>query len=174
LAVNRPIQFVIPVAPTLDAEEVERMVGEFDLGAAAVHTIAHATHEALHYSDVAVVASGTATVEAALHERPMVVVYRVSTLTWLVGRMLVTVPHYSMVNLLAGKPLVAELMQGNCTGTNVATQVQYLLDHPEARATMVNELRALRARLGPGGAIAKAAEAIVRTLSSEGATLPSP
>ena len=173
LAVNRHIQFVIPVAPTLDAEKLERMVSGFDLGGAPVRTIAHATHEALHYSDVAVVASGTATVEAALHERPMVVVYRVSPLTWLVGRLLVKVPHYSMVNLLAGKPLVVELMQSNFSGENVAAQVQYLLDYPEARATMVNELRALRTRLGPGGAIAKAAEAIVRTISSEGAALPS-
>ena len=89
----------------------------------------------LRHADVAVVASGTATLEAALRERPMVVVYRVSPLTWLVGKLLVDVPYYSMVNLLAGKRVVTELMQNDFTGPKVAAQVEYLLDHPEARAT---------------------------------------
>jgi lipid-A-disaccharide synthase len=172
LTLDRQVQFVIPIAATLDSTWVDSMVKGFAAGRAAIHTVAHATHDTLHYSDVAVVASGTATVEAALHERPMVVVYRVSPLTWLVGKLLVDVPHYSMVNLLAGKPLVEELMQSNFTAANVAAHVQYLLDHPAARDTMARELGALRTRLGPGGAIARAADAIISMLESGGATLP--
>jgi lipid-A-disaccharide synthase len=102
----------------------------------------------------------------------MVVVYRVSPLSWLVGKLLVDVPHYSMVNLLAGKRLVTELMQSNFTGPKVAAQVQYLLDHPEARATMVDELRQLRARLGSGGAIGRAADAVVGLCRERGTPAP--
>jgi lipid-A-disaccharide synthase len=170
LAASRRIQFVLPLAPTLDTAWMESLIRKRDWGRARVRVIAHSTQDALEHADVAVVASGTATVEAALHARPMVVVYRVSALSWLVGRLLVDVPYYSMVNLLAGKPLVTELMQSNFTGENVTAQLQYLLDHGDARDRMANELRSLRTRLGPGGAIGRAAEVITRVL--RGATCP--
>lgn len=168
LALNRRLQFVIPIAPTLESAWVESSILESYVGRAPMRTVAHATSEALAHSDVAVVASGTATLEAALHVRPMVVVYRVLPLTWLVGKFLVKVPYYSMVNLLAGRRLVQELMQSEFNAPNLARQVEYLLDHPEARATMVEELRALRARLGPGGAAGRAAEAVIRILGGAG------
>jgi lipid-A-disaccharide synthase len=120
---------------------------------------------------VAVVASGTATIEAALRERPMVVVYRVSPLTWIIGKFLVNVPFYSMVNLLAGKRVVPELIQQDFSAPKLASQLEYLLDHSEARERMVGELRSVKARLGPGGAIARAAEAVFGVLQGEGATL---
>jgi lipid-A-disaccharide synthase len=172
LAAKRRIQFVLPIAPTLDAGWMETTMRKYDPGQASIRTVAHATQDALEHTDIAVVASGTATLEAALHERPMVVVYRVSPLTWLVGKLLVEVPYYSIVNLLAAKPLVAELMQSRFNAQNVCSQVEYLLDHPEARVNMARELRALRARLGPGGAIARAGDAVVNVYNSRGATIP--
>jgi lipid-A-disaccharide synthase len=165
LAAHRRLQFVLPVAPPLDLEWVEWSARKCYVGRAPVRALTHATSDTLEHVDVAVVASGTATLEAALHARPMVVVYRVSALTWLFGQLLVKVPHYSMVNLLAGKRLVTELMQSEFTAQNVATQVEYLLDHPEARAQMAQELRALRARLGPSGAAGRAAEAVLHILT---------
>jgi lipid-A-disaccharide synthase len=170
LAGRRKIQFVIPVAATLRAEWMEALIQRHGSGAAAIRTVAGVTHDVLEHADVAVVASGTATVEAALHARPMVVVYRVSPLTWIFGKLLVRVPHYSMVNLLAGKALVKELMQSDFTAQKVAAEVEYLLDHPEARATMAEGLRAVRARLGSGGAINKAAKAISNVYNAMGAT----
>jgi lipid-A-disaccharide synthase len=130
----------------------------------------HATYDALQHSEVAVVASGTATLEAALRERPMVVVYRVSPFTWLVGKLLVDVPFYSIVNILAKKEIVPELMQDDFNAGNVAARVEYLLEHPEARAEMIQAFRALRPRLGPGGAIERAADAVVGVLPPSGAT----
>jgi lipid-A-disaccharide synthase len=161
LSVTRKVQFVIALAPTLDADAVEKASRENYAGRGNVRTATHATCDALEYSDAAVVASGTATVEAALRERPMVVVYRVSPLTWLLGKLLVDVPFYSMVNILAGKQVVPELMQSDFTAGNVAGRVQYLLEHPQAREEMSKELRALKCRLGPGGAIERAADAVV-------------
>lgn len=170
LAGRRKIQFVLPVAATLRPEWMESLIQRHGSGTVAIRTVAGLTHDVLEHADVAVVASGTATVEAALHVRPMVVVYRVSSFTWIFGKLLVSVPHYSMVNLLAGRALVKELMQSDFTGQKVAAEVEYLLDHAEARATMGDGLRAVRARLGAGGAIGRAAEAISNVYNTMGAT----
>jgi lipid-A-disaccharide synthase len=171
MTVSRDLQFVVAVAPTLDREWMEARLAEGYIGRATVRTVTHATHDALQHCDVAVVASGTATIEAALRERPMVVVYRVSPLTWLIGKLLVDVPFYSMVNLLAGKPVVPELIQHDFSAPNLASQLEYLLDHAEAQAKMVEELRSVKARLGPGGAISRATEAVLGVLRGGGATL---
>ncbi len=166
LAANRQLQFVIAAAPTIDPVWLEATVRRFRLGDAKVHTAIQATSETMQYSEVAVVASGTATLEAALRERPMVVVYRVSAITWLVGRLLVKVPYYCIVNILAKKELVPELMQYDFTAANVAARVEYLLDHPEAREEMIRGFQALKLRLGRGGAIERAADAMVGVLQS--------
>jgi len=174
LTISRRLQFVVAVAPTLDPGWLERALLECYVGRATVRTATYATYDALQHSEVAIVASGTATLEAALRERPMVVVYRVSPLTWLMGKFLVDVPFYSMVNILAGKPIVRELMQSDFTASNLTAQVEYLLDHPEARQEMVNEFRALRPRLGPGGAAGRAADAVVALLRPSETTLKTP
>jgi lipid-A-disaccharide synthase len=160
LSLTRAIQFVVAIAPTLDPLWLEAKVAESYVGRARVSTVEHSTFDVLKYSDVAIVASGTATLEAALAERPMVVVYRVSPLTWMIGKLMVDVPYYSMVNLLAQRAVVPELMQSDLNAQKLATEVEYLLEHPGARAEMAEELRALRLRLGPGGAIERAAEAV--------------
>jgi lipid-A-disaccharide synthase len=170
LAAHREIQFVLPLAPTLNSDWMESLIRKERIGSVRLQVIPRSTHDALEHTDVAVVASGTATLEAALHARPMVVVYRVAPLSWLVGRLLVDVPYYSMVNLLAGKPLVTELMQSRFTAQKVVEELQYLFDHPEARDRMARELRALRARLGPGGAIERAAEVVAKEYHARGTT----
>jgi lipid-A-disaccharide synthase len=166
LAANRQIQFVVAVAPTIDQHWLETTLLGGYVGGATVRMAVHATYDAMQHSEVAVVASGTATLEAALRERPMVVVYRVSALTWLVGRLLVKVPYYSMVNILAEKELVPELIQDDFTAANVAARVEYLLNHPEAREEMVRGFQALKPRLGREGAFERAAEAMVEVLQS--------
>lgn len=166
LTFRRKLQFVVAVAPSIDPRWLETTLLECYVGRVTVRTAVHATYDALQHSDVAVVASGTATLEAALRERPMVVVYRVSALTWLVGKLLVKVPYYSMVNILAKKELVPELMQNDFNAANVAGRVEYLLDHPEIRKEMVQGFQALKPRLGRGGAIERAADAMVEVLQS--------
>jgi lipid-A-disaccharide synthase len=171
LALNRQIQFVLAVAPSLDLHWVEETLPACYVGRAILRVVTQATSDALQHSDVAVVASGTATLEAALRERPMVVVYRVAPFTWLLGKFLVKVPFYCMVNILAGKPVVPELMQSNFTASNLAARVEYLLGHPEALDDMVREFRALRPRLGRGGAIQRAADAVIGVLEPLETTL---
>jgi lipid-A-disaccharide synthase len=166
LALTHKVQFVVAVAPTLDTRWLEKALRERYAGRATVRSVTGATYDALEHCEVAVVASGTATLEAALRQRAMVVVYRVSPLTWLLGSVLADVPFYSMVNILAGKLLVPELIQRDFTAAKVAAAVQYLLDHPQARQEMAQELRALKDRLGPGGAVGRAADAVVEVFES--------
>jgi lipid-A-disaccharide synthase len=164
LSEDRKIQFVLAVSPSLDAERVKREWLGTGAAPAALRVLSGVTHDALHHADLALVASGTATLEAALLERPMVVVYRVSPLTWQFGRFLVNVPFYCMVNLLAGRQVVPELIQDAFTARGVAAEAQRLLDQPQARAEMLQGLREVKARLGPGGAIPRAAQAILEAL----------
>ena len=147
------------------------MVAQCYVGRASVRTLTQATYDALRHSDLGVVASGTATVEAAMRQLPMIVVYRVSPVSWFFGKFMVKVPFYSMVNLLAGKPIVPELIQKDFTGPNLASRVEYLLDHAEARKEMVKGLRELIPRFGAAGAIQRAAAAVVRLLERPQASL---
>jgi lipid-A-disaccharide synthase len=165
---ERGIQFVLALAPALDAERLEtKMLAEY-AGKATVRAVTHATYDALEHSDVAVVASGTATVEAALLKCPMVVVYRVAPLTAFLARFMIDVPFYSMVNLLAGKPVVKELIQRDFTEQAVADEVDRLLDDPETRSKMVDELGVIRSHLDVGGAMRRAAGAIGNFLRTQG------
>ncbi|MEZ5361001.1 MAG: lipid-A-disaccharide synthase [Bryobacterales bacterium] len=119
------------------------------------------TSNALAHADAAMVASGTATVEAALLGAPMVVFYEVSKATWLLGKPLVRVPFYSMVNLLAQRRIVPELIQHECRGERLAEEVKKLLDDPEANRRMRRELEDVRKALaGDQPAAVRAAEAI--------------
>jgi lipid-A-disaccharide synthase len=170
LSLTHKVQFVVAVAPTLNRAWLEEAVLEWSAGKATVRVASHATYDALQHCEVAIVASGTATLEAALLKRAMVVVYRVSWLTWRLGKLLVNIPFYSMVNILAGKAVVPELIQSDFTAANVASRVEYLLAHPQAREEMTKELRALKCHLGPGGAIERAADAVAGVFQSDGVT----
>lgn len=164
LAQDGKIQFILALAPTLDAQQVKKEY--LGTAPAALRVLSGITHDALEHSDLALVASGTATLEAAIVERPMVVVYRVSALTWQFGKFLVDVPFYCMVNLLARRRVVPELIQGDFTAGGVAAEARRLLDQPQARAEMLEGLREVKARLGPGGAIPRAAQAVLEALKS--------
>jgi lipid-A-disaccharide synthase len=157
VASARHVQFALSVAPTVNAEWIRTTMLRGYEQRAMIRTVS-APYDALRHSDLAVVASGTATIEAALLECPMVVVYRVSPVTAFFARFMINVPFYSMVNLLAGKPLVKELIQSDFTVQNAAAQVAYLLDNAGAREQIAQELHALRTHLGSGGAIDRVAE----------------
>jgi lipid-A-disaccharide synthase len=111
------------------------------------------------------VASGTATVEAALLGAPMVVVYHVSPVTYALGRRLVDVPHFAMVNLIAQRRLVPEIIQREFTPDRVAAEVVSLLDDTGRRQEMLAGLSEVRQRLGQPGASARAAEHVREALT---------
>jgi lipid-A-disaccharide synthase len=103
--------------------------------------------DAMAHADLALAASGTVTVEAALLGTPMVTFYRVTAPSWIAGKLLVDVPFYSMVNLIAGRAVVPELMQSRMTGENIAAEARRLLTDEGARARMGAGLAEVRAKL---------------------------
>jgi lipid-A-disaccharide synthase len=132
---------------------------------------------ALFHARASVVASGTATVEAALMGNPFVVVYRVSPLTYAIAKRVVTVPHVAMANLIAGNRVVPELIQHDFTAPNIVQQIERLLPDGLPRESMMEELARIRGLLntwpghegGSGGAIERVAEV---TLAELGAASP--
>lgn len=162
-------QTIFVEAPTLEAGCLNAIASRCSNRPVRLRVVREA-HDALAHSDLVVAASGTATVEAALHQRPMIVVYRVSRMTAWVARRMVRVPYYSMVNILAEKELVPELMQDDFTSQRLAERIEFLLAHPEAREAMVRGLAEVRARLGPGGAADRAAATVLAATDNPGAS----
>jgi lipid-A-disaccharide synthase len=133
-----------------------------------VHLVTDSFATMLH-SRASIVASGTATVEATLSGTPFAVVYRVSPITWNLGRRLLKVPFVAMPNLIAGKQIVPELLQQDFTSKKVVAHLRSLLDEGPARAKMIRDLEAvqksLRQQKGPGTAADRAAEAVLKVMS---------
>jgi lipid-A-disaccharide synthase len=134
-------EFLLPVAPTLDRSFLKSLIGSHP-----VHLVADAL-PALAHSRAGIIASGTATVEAAMMSTPFVMVYRVSPLTYLLGRSRVKVPHFAMVNLIAGKEIVPELVQHDFTAEKVVARLNEIIPDGKARNQLINELAAVRTSL---------------------------
>jgi len=117
------------------------------LGRSPILAIEGESWDALAHADLALAASGTVTVEAALLGTPMVTFYKVTTPSWVAGKLLVRIPFYSMVNLIAGRALVPELMQGQMTGEAIAREARRLLTDETARAEMKAGLAEVREKL---------------------------
>ncbi len=160
-AAHPNLQIVIPVAPTVDRGFVQAEVVRSGVEAVLVEGQAP---EAVGASDVAIVASGTATLEAALMERPLVVVYRLAPVSYAVGKLLVKVEHVSLPNLLLGRRVVPELLQGAVTPGRISSEVERLWPGAPDHAPTVAALKGLRTLLGPPTAASKAADAVLAVL----------
>ena len=151
------VQFVVACAPGRHDAEFAPLAAV----APGVPLVYGRTDDVLTAADVVVTASGTATAQAALHERPMVVIYKLSPLTYALGKPLVTIDTYAMANLVAGERVVPELIQEACTPEAVADEtVSFLLDHERSRRTRAR-LAETRAKLGPPGSAARVAAAVL-------------
>ena len=161
-------QFVVALASRRSQAEAERIIAmhaESASLAKSVHIVSDATREALAAADAAAVCSGTATLEAALTETPLVVVYKESALNWHTLGRLIEVEHYGLVNLIAGARVAPELLQQDFTGERLAGELLGLL-YAERNAEVRQSLRAVTARLGEGGASGNAAQAILHAVRS--------
>ena len=166
LSVIRPdVQCVVVVAPSRSIPETQQIVTQQN-GSHSIKLVQGETREALAASDAAAIASGTATLEAALLETPMVVVYKESAMNWHTLGRLITVSHYGLVNLVAGKEIARELMQNDLTGENLSAELLKLLE-PSANANARKELAKVAHRLGDAGASERAAKVIMEFLASQ-------
>lgn len=144
-------QAVLALAHTVTREDVIATLGATAL---AVPIVEHDTYNVIHAADTVLVASGTATLETALLGRPMVIMYRVTPLTFALARLLVRVDHAGMPNIILGRRVFAELIQNDVTCPKLVAAVQ---DAYARRAELSEALRELRGKLGEPGAPARAA-----------------
>ena len=156
------VQFVIVVAPNRKIEEANTIAttrnGRLKESLRLIH---HETREALAAADVAAVASGTATLEAAILGTPLVIVYKESALNWNTLGSLITTEHYGLVNLIAQRRLATELLQDQFTGETLARELISLLE-PKRNAQMRSDLVEVMQNLGEAGASRRAAQAVLR------------
>jgi lipid-A-disaccharide synthase len=131
-------EYLLPVAPTLQHAQVQALASQAN---GVTVRVVHDARAVLQHARASIVASGTATVEAALIGNPFVVVYRVSRVTYAVAQKVIRVAHVGMVNLIAGRRIVPELIQHDFTASKVVEQLRPLLENEEARATMQSDLR---------------------------------
>lgn len=156
---DRALSFVLPASPNCGAAFFNENLRE-----SSIQAIEGESWDALAHCDVAMAKSGTGNVEAALLGAPMVTFYRVTGVSWAIGKVLVDVPFYSMVNLIAQRKVVPELMQDEMTGERLAAETARLLDDANERGKMKEELARVAGLLSGTGsdAISRAADAIER------------
>lgn len=153
--------FVLPVAPTVNEERIRSLIKASGLD---VRLIKGRADTAIAASDCVLVASGTATLEAAILEKPMVIVYIASPVTFWLSRFLVHLRSMGLPNLLAGRRIVPELLQNEATAENMFAEVERILTDDDYREAMAKELGLVRAMLGTPGASSRAAEAVLQCL----------
>jgi lipid-A-disaccharide synthase len=166
---RRPdVQFVLVVAPSRPLEEAQVILSNSDLPdnlKRSLRIVHRETREALAASDATAIASGTATLEAALLGTPMVIVYRESPINWHTLGRLITAEHYGLVNLIAGKRVATELMQNEFTAERVAQELLALLEQSQ-NVKFRAQLQEVVEKLGDGGASRRAAQLIVTALDN--------
>jgi lipid-A-disaccharide synthase len=163
-------EFLIPAASTMKPEWLAGTVGRLAPRRAdheLALTVVSDARAALAFSRVAVVASGTATVEAAVIGTPFVMVYRVSPVTWLIGRYLVRVPFYAMPNLIADREAVPELVQGRFTAGNIVSWLHRLLPDGPERERFCSGLGEVKSKLHGGRSGERPARAVAATIAGE-------
>ncbi|MHB9097460.1 MAG: lipid-A-disaccharide synthase [Syntrophales bacterium] len=149
-----PLQFVLPLAGTLDPGFVRDILRQFPV---TVNVIRDEIYDAIAVSDVAIVASGTATLETALLETPMVVVYKVSASSYAIGRRFIRVDHIALVNIIAGHTVVPELIQDDANPERIAAETRELIVKRGKVAEMKASLAEIRGKLGTPGAAQRTA-----------------
>ena len=160
------VQFVIARAPNLG----DGLFDPFGISGVTLRIADGRTDDVLNASDAVVTASGTATVQTALHGKPMVVVYKLSPLTYRLGKRMALVDTYAMVNLIAGERVVVELIQDDCTPEAVTTEAVRLLTDQMYCKRMIASLDEVRRRLGGPGASDRAADAVLDVVHSSNAS----
>jgi len=165
--------FLIPVAATVSKSLILDFMNQTDCTELSIYLVPDAL-PALAHSRAGIIASGTATVEAALMELPFVMVYRVTPLTYLLGRSTVKVPNFAMVNLIAGEEIVPELVQRNFRAENVIRELNKIIGEAPPREKMIRGLQRVRQQLLSGGQASslhpaeRAAQAIQQLYTNRG------
>lgn len=156
-------QFIVPAAQGISPSALQ---AKADAAGVPVKIVQEMFYQTLGVCDLVLVASGTATLQAALMQKPMVILYRVSPLTYLAGRMLIRIPWIGLANIIAGKTVVPELIQHDVTPERIATAACAMLDDPGRMRAVEQELASVARKIGPPGAARRVAEMALEMMGS--------
>ena len=155
------LQFVIPIAPAINRFEVEKYIADSNVD---IRVVGEHTYDVLNICDLIITASGTATLEATIMSTPMIIVYKVSFLSYLVGRLLVKVKNIGLVNLIAEERIVPELIQRQASPVNIFNEASRMLKNPHLLSVIRGELEKVREKLGNPGTSQRAAQILYRVI----------
>lgn len=151
-------QFYLPVASTISREIIQSICHRFKID---VKLTQDHTYDLMNIANMAVAASGTATLETALLNLPTVIIYKLAPLTYFLGKLLVKIPNYGLPNIVAGRRVVPELIQGDANPERIAAETLEILTNKELYQTIKSDLAAVKTKLGNAGAVEKAARVVL-------------
>jgi lipid-A-disaccharide synthase len=158
-------QFFLPVASTISREMLQKIVDRYQV---KVNLAAGGnTYDLMHIAQVAVAASGTVTLEAAIMNLPTVIIYKVAGLTWLLGQILVKIPHVGLPNIIAGRKILPELLQQQVRPERIAEEIVSMLTDAGRKIMLENDLAAVRRELGAPGAVQRVAATILEVAQGQ-------
>lgn len=157
-------QFVLPLAEILDRKRIEELIGKNELGIRITESL---TYDTMNIADFLIAVSGTATLEAALLEKPMVITYKGTLFSWLLVEMFLMIPHFGLVNIIAGKEIVPELRQYQATPKRIAEISLRALNEKKYYHSMRDELQKIKPVLGEPGASMRCAQKISDYIESK-------
>ncbi len=158
-----PVQFLLFKAPTISRDLLEKHIRQQKLPVRIMET---GIYDGIQASTLCLVASGTATLETAILNAPMIVIYKTAFLTWLLAKMFIKIPWIGLVNIVAGKKIVPECVQQEATASMIAQEAIKILGNPEKRIQIKKELTRVKELLGESGATGRAAEEVLRAVTS--------
>jgi lipid-A-disaccharide synthase len=148
------LQFILPLADTLEEKTIGDIVSGFTIN---IKVISGQTYDVISCCDLAIVASGTATLETALLRVPMIIIYKLSPITYFIGKLIINAKNIGLANIIAGKTIVPELIQDDANGNRIAAEAMDILTDEEKKQEIIKELAAIRSKLGNPGAARKTA-----------------
>lgn len=156
-------QFFLPVASTISQEMIQDMISRYHVPVILTHDN---TYDLMNIADVAIAASGTVTLEAAILNLPTVVIYKVAALSYFLGKIVIKIPHISLPNIVAGRKIVPELLQYAVNADNIAKETMPILVDSNVRNTILQDLAEMREKLGSPGAVKRVAHEILAVARS--------
>lgn len=151
-------QFFLPIASTISREILNEIISSYNVNVVLTEKN---TYDLMNIADMGIAASGTVTLEASLLKLPTVIIYKVATLSYLIGKIIVKIPYISLPNIIAGRRIVPELVQGAANTENIVRESLAILTQDDVRTGIVDDLVEMRQQLGTEGAVKRVAEEIL-------------
>lgn len=158
-------QFFLPMASTISREMLQNIINKHNV---AIHLTTGNNYDLMNISNIAIAASGTATLETSLMRVPTVIIYKIAPLTYFIGKFLVKIPNVGLPNIIAGRKIVPELIQDAASPANISREALSILTNDELRGRIQEDLDEVRSKLGECGAVDRVAQVVLSVAEAKG------